>query len=114
MDTVGLTFLPCSGPIEGLHSDDNHIFFRWSKGEVYASVSRRGDAISAHLSCNASALRRLKQAINEFCDYTFWLFDWCKMILAQVTRPSVGRVVLKCGFYPVGVADDITIYARPK
>ena len=114
MDAVSLTFIPHSGPVDGLYCDDNHMVFKWVRGEVYASLCRRGDAVSAHLACGASSLRVLKEAINEFCEYAFWLFDWCKMILAQVTRPSVGRVVLKCGFYPVGVADNVTIYARPK
>jgi hypothetical protein len=36
------------------------------------------------------------------------------MVLAQVEKPSVGRLINKVGFMPIGKSDNITVYARVK
>lgn len=112
MDANRLTFLPFSGRVPGLYTNDNHMIFKWAQGEVYASLTQQGKAVSAHLACSACALRELKRAINEFCDYVFWLFDWCEMVIAQITRPSVERIAMKCGFHQIGEAENVNVYAR--
>lgn len=115
MDSANLTFLPYQGDLSGLHAGENHLIFRWQgPGKILASVSRRGNAAAAHLSCDKQGLRHLKTAIAQFSDFAFWLFDWCTMVLAQITVPSVARVVQKCGFVYVGQSGEIEIYARPR
>ena len=114
MDSDRITFMPWDGPTYGLYSDENYLVFRWiGKGTILASVSRRGDAACAHLYSDKIGLRGLKQAINEFVEFALWLFDWCKMVLAQITKPSIERVVRKCGFNYVGEdAKGIKVYER--
>jgi hypothetical protein len=36
------------------------------------------------------------------------------MVLAQVGRASVGRLIEKTGFIPVAEIDDTTVYARAR
>ena len=99
----------------GLHVDQNHLVFRWNgPGKILFSVSRRGDAASCHFASDKAGLRHIKEAIIRWCIFAFWLFDWCQMILAQVSRPSVGRMIQKVGFDPVTQAGSLTIYARCK
>lgn len=113
MDTVGLKFIPYCGPTGDLLTNENHLVFQYQDcPEILFSVSRRGNAASAHFSCGKSGLRHLKQAINDFCNWVFWLFDWCEMILAQVKKESVGRLIQKCGFDMVAKVKGITVYAR--
>lgn len=114
MDSVGLKFYPFSGDLNGLYVDENYLVFKWNgPGKILASAAQRGKAITAHLSSDKAGLRHLKQAVNDFCYYAFWLFD-CVMILAQVTKQSVGRLILKCGFDYIGHDDGIDYYARSK
>lgn len=115
MDTARLEFAPYSGDLIGLPVDENHLVFRWNgPGKVLFSVSRRGDAASCHFASDPAGLRHLKKAIDAFVLFVFWLFDWCMMVLAQVQRPSVGRLIEKVGFMPVTTIDEITVYARAR
>lgn len=112
MDSA-LTFVPWHGPVSGLYVDKNYMVFKWAgPGHILASVARRGDAVSAHLSCDKLGLRHLKQAINDFCVFAAEEFTWCRMVLAQCTKGSVCRIVVKCGFFHVGNDGNITVYAR--
>ena len=113
MDTASLDFAPYEGDLMGLITDQNHLVFRWQgPGKVLFSVSRRGSAASCHFASDTPGLRHLKKAIDAFVLFVFWLFDWCTMVLAQVKRPSVGRLIEKVGFMPVTTIGDITVYAR--
>lgn len=112
MDSDSIEFVPYGGPLMGLLVDENHLVFKWTKANVLFSVSRRGNAASCHFASDKAGLRLLREAMNSFAEYVFWLFDWCTMILAQVKRPSVGRVIQSIGFLEVTQADDITVYAR--
>lgn len=113
MDTASLDFAPYEGDLMGLTTDQNHLVFRWQgPGKVLFSVSRRGNAASCHFASNSAGLRYLKKAIDSFVLFVFWLFDWCIMVLAQVKRPSVGRLIEKVGFMPVTQLDEFTVYAR--
>lgn len=114
MDSGSLTFLPYHGDMMGLYATENHLVFRWNgPGLILASVARRGDAATAHLACDKAGLRHLKRAIIDFVAFSFWLFDWCKMVIAQITRPSVERVVKKCGFVYIGSDHNgVAVYAR--
>ena len=115
MDSDSVKFEPYQGDLMGLTTNDNHLVFRWvGPGKILFSVSRRGNAASCHFASDRTGLRHLKQAIDDFVLFVFWLFDWCIMVLAQVSKPSVGRVIEKCGFSAVADCKEGTIYMRPK
>lgn len=99
MDTDCVKFEPYEGDMIGLVSNSNHLVFRWYRTDckILFSVSRRGDAASCHFASDKAGLRHVKEAIDDFVRFVFWLFDWCRMVLAQVERPSVGRLIEKCG-----------------
>lgn len=92
--------------------DDRHEVFRWDKASVFCSCCQKGEAISAHFSVDREGIRLLKQAIDEFCHWAFAVLPWCKMIFACIVRPSVERLVVKCGFSFLDVIDNIRVYVR--
>lgn len=115
MDSDTVKFTPYSGYLQGLYVDDNHLVFRWNgPGKILFSVSRRGDAASCHFASDKKGLRHLKQAIDDFVLFVFWLFDWCTMVIAQVIPASVGRLIEKVGFTPFSEIDGYTIYMRQR
>lgn len=109
-----MEFAPYEGDLMGLLVDENHMVFQWLRYDckILFSVSRRGNAASCHFASDKAGLRLLREAMNSFAEYVFWLFDWCTMILAQVERPSVGRLIKTIGFLEVAQADDVIVYAR--
>jgi hypothetical protein len=114
MDSNSIKFAPWEGPTGDLLVDENHLVFKWIDGNIFFSVSRRGNAASCHFACDKNSLRDLKQAIDEFVEFVFWIFDWATMVMAQVRKQSVARTIKKCGFFPIGEAEGITVYVRPK
>ena len=115
MDSDTVEFKPYSGDLMGLCVDDNHLVFRWTgPGKILFSVSRRGNAASCHFSSNKQGLRYIKEAVDKFVKFVFWLFDWCTMVIAQVKKASVGRLIEKVAFMPVTNIGDFTVYARVK
>lgn len=110
-----LKFEPYDGDLMGLYVDENHHVIKWTgPGTILFSLSRRGNAISAHFASDKQGLRHLKQAIEDCFHHVVWAFDWCTMVLAQVKSPSVGRLVEKCDFVPIATAGEYTIYMRQK
>jgi hypothetical protein len=108
-------FVQYSGDLMDLEANETHLVFRWmGPGKILFSVSRRGNAASCHFASNNAGLRYIKEAIDAFVKFVFWIFDWCTMVLAQVEKPSVGRLIKKVGFMPIGKSDNITVYARVK
>lgn len=96
----------------GIATDEDHAVFRWMKGRVFFSCCQKGDTLSAHFSADRAWIRLLKQAIGEFCDWAFASLPWCKMIFACIERPSVERLVVKCGFSFLESIDDLQVYVR--
>lgn len=96
----------------GIAHDDNHAVFRWLRARVFFSCCQKGETISAHFSADKSGLRLVKQAIDEFCTWTFSVMPWCRMIFACIVRPSVARLVEKCGFSLLEARDELQIYVR--
>lgn len=115
MDSGQLNFSPYSGDLMGLPVDENHIVFRWNgPGKILFSCSQQGEAISMHLASNKKGLRYLKKAIDEFVQFVFWAFDWCKMVLGKTDIPSIGRIALKTGFELVAENSKGAVYMRLK
>lgn len=98
----------------GLATDENHLVFRWIKPDckVLFSAGQKGNAMSCHFASDKRGLRRLRQAINEFCVFVFYAFPWCRMILATVNVPSVARLLPDCDFEHIGDCDDCKIFMR--
>jgi len=112
MDST-VNFYPYDGDLMGLPTNENHLVFRWSgPGKILFSVARRGNSASCHFASNKKGLRYIKKAVDEFVQFVFWLFDWCIMVLAQVKKASVVRLIEKVGFMPVTQVGEIMIYAR--
>lgn len=98
----------------GLPVTDNHMIFRWRHPDckVLFSVTQMGEAVSCHFASCPKGLRHLKKAIDEWCQFVFQALDWCTMVIAQVVKPSVGRLIEKCGFSQVAEVDGLMIYTR--
>lgn len=105
--------MPYHGYLMGLPTDENHLVFRWiGPGKVLFSVAQKGLAASCHFASDKKGLRHLKQACDEFVKFVFFLFDWCKMVIAHVGKESIGRLIMKIGFVPLGDSDHGTVYVR--
>lgn len=98
------------GDLWGLPTNENHLVYKWSEGEILFSMTRLGNAASCHFA--SKDLRGIKPAINAFCEFVFSEFGWCRMIIAAIAVPSVERVVKKCGYIPFATKDEITFYQR--
>lgn len=107
--------------IQPLHGDDcdvftdaDHEMVEWADGKcrVVFSYSQVGKAISAHFACRQAGLRKVKTAINEFCEWAFYAYEWCRMIYAVVDTNSSRNVVKKCGFDYLTTRNGYDIYVR--
>lgn len=113
--TQAAKFVPYNGYLMGLPTDENHLVFRWiGEGKVLFSVAQKGLAASCHFASDKKGLRHLKQACDEFVTFVFFLFDWCKMVIAQVERPNVGKMIEKIGFSRIARTPKGLIYVRYK
>jgi hypothetical protein len=108
-------FSPATSDLLGVLQTDNTVAYVWSgPGRIIASFSQRGNSIAAHFASNKKGLRHIKTAINDFCQWAFDQYKWCTMVLAQIKKASVARLVEKCGFFHVANIKDLTIYARAR
>lgn len=81
---------------------DTSAFYSW-KGKVFFSATMRGDTLDCHVAAKGRNKLLLREAINQFCQYVFFTYAWCKKIAACVKMKSVKNLCLKCGF--VKIAD---------
>ena len=109
-------FYPYVGDLIGLPTSDKHLNFRWDEPDckVLFSACQQGNAASCHFASDKRGLRKLKQAINEFCDFAFWLFEWCEMIMAKIDKKSVERLVKRCGFEEMARNKDVSIWIKKR
>lgn len=84
----------------GLPTSKNHTNVKYANEHLYFSFCKRRETISAHFSCAKKSLRKVKNAINDFCVWVFSKFDWCQCVLAIINKNkrSVINIVKKCGF----------------
>ncbi len=109
-------FVPYYGDRMNLVCDENHLVFRWAEEDciMLFSVARRGNAANIHFDCDKAGIKRVKEAIGEFCEFLFWLFEWCTMVMGIIEKPSVIRAVEKIGFIHVTDIDNLKVYVRSK
>lgn len=99
----------------GLHADENYLVFRWNgTGKVLFSVAQRGDALVCHFASNKEGLKHLKEACSEFVNFCFFCFPWCKMLMTDINKQSVARMVEKIGFVPVAQTTNGQLYVRER
>ena len=110
-----IKFAPYLGDLIGLPTSENHLNFRWTEPncKVLFSVCRQGNGASCHFASDKKGVLKIKRAINEFCDFVFWLFDWCEMIIAKVELKKVEAIIERCGFEKI-FESDINIYIRKR
>lgn len=97
----------------GLCTNENHAVFVWhGPGKVLFSVTQQGKAASCHFASDKKGLRHLKQAIDEFVQFVFCSLKSVTMVLAQVSKPSVGKLIEKLDFKPVTDTQGFTVYMR--
>ena len=87
-------------PQIGIPCDDDHLFFSW-KGKVFFSATRRGGFLDCHVAAKGVNKLLLREAINQFCQFAFSTYAWCKAVTACVKLKSVKNLCLNCGFVKV-------------
>jgi len=102
------------GNTRDLPTDKNHLNFRWSEADILFSMTRKGNAALIHFTAHGKAVRRLKKAINEFCQRIFDSCKWCEMIIGQIQKDSVVRLALKLGFIKIAEKNNIKIMMRER
>ena len=109
-------FMPYAGNTGELRTSENHVNFRWldNNCHILFSMTVQGKAVVCHFTSNKAGLRKLKQAINEWCEFCFWLLDDCKMIIGIIEKASVFRLAKNCGFKCVASFDDKRICIKEK
>lgn len=97
----------------GVVRNENHAVCEWKgDGRVVFSFCCHGNAISAHFAAEKAALRKLSVAIESFCDWIFNHFRWCELIMANVERRSVKKLIERCGFEFLKEGSESSVYMR--
>ena len=108
-----MMFIQYYGDTGQLPTNKNHVVFKWcGKGNILFSITKKGNAASCHFSCDKKGLRGLTQVIDKFVKFVFSSFEWCRMVIAQILKPSVARLVEKLGFIRITGNESYQIYAR--
>ena len=110
-----MKFIPYSGDLIGLPTSNNHLNFRWAEPgcKVLFSACRQGNAASIHVASDKKGVFKIKRAINEFCEFVFWMFDWCEMIIGKIMSKKLGLIVERCGFKKL-INGKVSIYTRER
>ena len=92
------------------------LLVEWVEGgkRVVFSYARQGNGITIHLAAKRDSLYCLEAALNDFCEWLFWAYEWCEMIFGIIGRKSLERLAMKCGFVWLTRTPDYEIYVRMK
>lgn len=102
------------GDTKDLATNENYLNFKWNNGDVLISVTRKGNAASCHLWSDRRGAKELRNAINDWCEFCFWLFDWCEMIIGVINKKGLIPIAKDCGFQHIKTINDNHVYARPR
>lgn len=111
-----IRFEEYTGDLLGLPTSANHLNFRWREPDclVLFSVCQQGKAASCHFFSDKKGLRRLREAIEQWVSFVFWLFDWCDMVIAKVLKKNIGKLLVNCGFCCVAEMGNFSLYVRAR
>ena len=103
-----------TGDTEDLLTSETFYNFIWLElnCKILFSVTQQGKAANCHFYSDKLGLRKLEQAINEWCEFCFDLFPWCKMIIGIIEKSSIAKLAEKCGFDKIAFVDNKSIYIR--
>lgn len=109
-------FIEYTGNTESLPKNDSYIVFKYfdKSCKILFSVTRQGKAAVCHFYSDKPGLRKLKQAILCWCTFCFSIFNWCEMIVGLIEKPSVKRLVTRCGFENAGNFKNIYIMIKER
>jgi len=109
-----IKFLSYNGDLIGLTVNKNYLIFRWTEPncKVLFSVCRQGNGASCHFASDKKGVFKIKRAINEWCEFVFWLFDRAELIFAKVNHKSVAKLIARCGFIMIYSKNDKSIWIR--
>lgn len=93
--------------------NENHLYYSWND-EVYFSATKHGEALSIHIAADRRGKRGLRRALNEFCEWLFQHYAWCKVIIGMVGPQSIVNLGLKCGFEIAARQGPATIMVRER
>ena len=97
--------------------NENYAVCEWSDGKnrIVFSFCQKGDkAINAHIASGKRSLRKVKIAINEFCQWAFETLDWCDFIFAVTDKTGIEKVCNKCKFSLLSTKGKIKAYVRSR
>jgi len=103
-----------TGETGGLMTSDKYLNFKWINPDcnILFSVTRQGNAASVHFASDEAGRYKLKEAVEDWCEFCFWLFDWCTIIVGVIKRHSVCKLAEKCGFTYLMPLGDKLVYVR--
>ena len=107
----GSVIYQCKNPKIGIPHDDKHIFFSFD-GLVFFSATMRGDTMDCHIGAQGRNKRFLRVAVNQFCEFIFTNYAWCRKIAACVKLESVKNLCLNCGFVKIGDYKNYEVFAK--
>jgi hypothetical protein len=107
-------FVQYSGDLMGLVVTANHVVFRWNVDHciILFSMCCQGASANCHFASNKAGLRYIKHCIDKFVRFVFSRYEWCRMVIANVSPASVGRLIEKVGFVPFADCEKGTFYMR--
>jgi len=110
-----LSFSPYTGDTGRLVTSENHLNFRWNNPDckILFSATQQGNAVVGHFTSDKAGLRKLKQALNEYCEFIFDIFD-CEMVIGVIERRSVVKLAEECGFILLRSFGKQKVYVRRK
>jgi hypothetical protein len=109
-----IRFMPYYGKVDSVERQENYLNFIWAEPDctVIYSVTRQGNGATSHFTSDKRGLRKLEQALNEWCEFCFWLFDWCEMVIAKIDKSSIKKLAERCGFEHVKSQGNRSLYIR--
>ena len=114
-DISMVNFKPLTGNDLGVYHDKNFRLVECFNGHIVFSYAAKGQAMTAHFAADKKGLRKIKEAINGFCDWLFASYG-CRFIYAAIGKDnkSIMRTVEKCGFNYLVDDTKHNIYVRDK
>lgn len=113
---MDLKYAIYTGKTGELRTSENHYNFKWLNEDCHIlfSVTQQGKAMVCHFTSDKAGLRKLKQALNEWCEFCFWLFKECDIIVGIIEKPSVFRLAINCNFEHIASFGNKQVCIRRK